>query len=1084
MSESGRITVYEPSMAEKCAEMFNAFNEIWPGGFTGAIPFNEQRVRDMLDKTSAVVDLIALDSEDEPVGYCGLYPHWRDKNAAYISILGVHPKVLGKKFGKRLLLKALEYAKKNEIFRVDLHTWSGNMEAVPLYKKVGLFWVPDTSVYMQDFIPGILQNPLAKEWFDKHPNWYGNFKRDLTQAPDKEEIEGMEVFTYNFESEEDKLSIEVDRYGWGFTGIERILDGKRISIKCRVESHKIFMGIENNLTFTIINETFEDLKIGLRVDAFTGLKWKEKFPDTIEVSQGKTIEVSRSFIIDHTSRKHRSSQRSSETIESFFSFESYQLNLSTGGKIHPAVDLLTHSEYIDTPVGIEKKVFLDLKNYTNLALTGKITYQVEGISDEEKEISYSIEPDEITGVEIPIYIPRETEKNVFILHATPTVEIGEGKFQMPTTKLPLVANEPDTCEVVVAPNEERIFLVTDFWSIRVDLERANIYFRRRYVEDSKVRSFFEIGPPYGLDLDRTLKYEYTVERNGKELTLILKGDSIQVEGIRVLKYLKAVPGTKEVEHWIELENIASNGVITTGGRVTTTPGGGLNVNPIGNFAQVYTPIYNKYVKCDPTFPVLTQTLVSDKPEDWLETWTAGELNGEANISAIIWDPLNIEKIKVNQGFLYTLESNQTKLNSGEKVRVVHFWYSHSFSSVRDIRIRWNQLIGNQDMTFEERSFGVQTTSPITASFKDSNIMKKGDTVKSIIEFYSLTPYPLPGKLSLILPEDWQGNFITPEGAKSSIEMPQLIPHSAIPIEVELTIPKESLKSSDMVKLHLSGEFELDFDIPVILSGESEVKVELIELENVEVYKVANGSLKFLVPRNLGGDLIRLQDKHDNVFLLDSFPNIGPRFFIDHYLGGIQPAVFHPEEGNPFAELESTETEEVLEGEWKGVKTYWTNEKSEWLKGQKYEISYLTLPESNIVRIRFKIINDTPRKVATIGAMIADIGLKGETSGNVVEVPGGLGNWIRNRIQKPFINQTNIDEPWVRVSKEDISLTFLSPEGHYGSNTIFDSQVMLVNILLAYMEVEPYQTSSSEFTILLNQPIEAIGEVRKALAADN
>ena len=29
MEEKGKITVYDPSMAKKIAEMFNAFNEIW-----------------------------------------------------------------------------------------------------------------------------------------------------------------------------------------------------------------------------------------------------------------------------------------------------------------------------------------------------------------------------------------------------------------------------------------------------------------------------------------------------------------------------------------------------------------------------------------------------------------------------------------------------------------------------------------------------------------------------------------------------------------------------------------------------------------------------------------------------------------------------------------------------------------------------------------------------------------------------------------------------------------------------------------------------------------------------------------------
>jgi hypothetical protein len=385
------------------------------------------------------------------------------------------------------------------------------------------------------------------------------------------------------------------------------------------------------------------------------------------------------------------------------------------------------------------------------------------------------------------------------------------------------------------------------------------------------------------------------------------------------------------------------------------------------------------------------------------------------------------------------------------------------------------------MSYDESLYGVQTTAPIVATLKDSNILTKGKTIQKTIEILSVTPYPLPGKLSLILPEKWEGFFVTPEGKQQKIEMPGLVPNSKTPVEIELTIPDDTLKSSDIVRLHFSGEFELDFDMVVILKGSSEVRIQEEKIDEQEVLVVENGNLRFKVPKNIGGDLIQLEDSEGNSFLLDSFPKVEAKFFVEHYLGGIQPAMFHTSEENPFAELENTETEEVSEGEWVGVKTTWINEKSEILKGQKYSISYLTLPDSSIIRIKIDNVNETPRKVNTISAMIADIALKGETSDNVIRVPGGMKNWIRNRVQKPFINQTNMDEPWVRIEKEEVSLSFMSASGFFGSNTIFDSQVMLINILLAMMETEPYQTSTNEFVIMINQPEEAIEEVRKGLA---
>ena len=234
MSEMpGSITVYGPSMASAVAAMFNDFNELWPGGFGGGVPYTEQRVHDWLDATSAVADLIALDSDGVPVGYCGLYPHYRDAHACYVTVLGVVPRAKGQKVGKRLLLRALDLAIERGYARFDLNTWPGNLNAVPLYKKVGLFWVPETSVSMQNYLPALARSPLGRAWFQRHPDWYACFERELAQAPDEETHGGMEVYTYRFREGDDVLTARVDRYGWGLCSVDSTVAGHRLAISAR-----------------------------------------------------------------------------------------------------------------------------------------------------------------------------------------------------------------------------------------------------------------------------------------------------------------------------------------------------------------------------------------------------------------------------------------------------------------------------------------------------------------------------------------------------------------------------------------------------------------------------------------------------------------------------------------------------------------------------------------------------------------------------------------------------------------------------------------------------------------------------------
>ena len=64
--------------------------------------------------------------------------------------------------------------------RLDLNTWAGNLKAVPLYKKSGYFWVPETSVRMENY-PLIFRLP-RQELF-RQADWYRDFRRDLALRP-------------------------------------------------------------------------------------------------------------------------------------------------------------------------------------------------------------------------------------------------------------------------------------------------------------------------------------------------------------------------------------------------------------------------------------------------------------------------------------------------------------------------------------------------------------------------------------------------------------------------------------------------------------------------------------------------------------------------------------------------------------------------------------------------------------------------------------------------------------------------------------------------------------------------------------
>jgi len=1069
--EWGRIIVYHPSMAAKAADMFNAFSELWPGGFGGGVPYDEQRVRDWLDNTSALADLIALDEEGNLVGYCGLYPHYRDSHAAYISLLGVHPEVVGKRYGKRLLLKALEIAAKEGVQRVDLNTWSGNLKAMPLYKKVGLVWVPDTSVYMQDYIPGLLQIPLAEEWFSAHPDWYTYFKQELTQGPDKRIVDGMEVYIYEFEANNDRLTAEVDRYAWRFCSIERVLKGKKIAVKTRLLSHDIFIGIPNRITIEIVNETGEDLPITLQVNPFKGLKWIDTFPESFTVKNGEFVRITRKFVVDSTAAIFNP-DKASEVITWNITINDQPLVLFTGGRIRPAVAVSAQTLYTLAPPGKETVVYLDVINHTEEEVTGEIDVVLTG---DHRTLPFTLSPQEVSGIEIPVAVPDSPP--AVALYATPFLKDNtNAHFSMPSHTHSVVPYCRDLAVVITDTNQEECVLLTDFVAVHIKRERGRVRIAPPSSFAGGERIDFDVGPPYGLSLDRTLTYGYDVTKEGKYTTIELTGTSILIPGAQIKKYIRVAPGMHEVEFWVTLTNITANKV-HAGGRMLISEESRIVVSLLDSMGRVFTPLKDTIIESDPSTNFMSETLVPQDPACWKESWTAAQKLSEGSFFGWIWKPEPIDRIEVWNGSLYKLESKTEVLNPGEVYEPVHIWYTFSHSSLQDIRRRWNQLVGRKEVLSPLDK--VVTTPPVTVMLADTPFAEKGKTSKKQLEIHCATAYPLPGVLTLILPPRWKGHFVTGDGVSERIPMPVLTPGNPAFVEVELSVPVTPAPS-EVVQLHFSGEFELDFDIPFLLVDQKSVKVKNVDVEGHETMEVSNGVITFQVVTGRGGNLIRLKDSKGHSFFADNFPEIKPRLFINYNIGGIQPFIFTLDREMLFLEPEKTEARIAEEGLWKGVEVFWTIENQELLRGQQYCLKYLTLPGSSVVRVRLEHHNPTRRLIKWVAMFSADLEFQKSTEDMVLTAPGGTQTWVRNRVRKPFLSLSNSSNPWVKASKGDQSLVFLIPEGFSGVARVLDVTEMMAGLLITLAETEPKGMTVTEFAFAVNESEKKVDELRKAL----
>lgn len=237
------IRDYRDEDAAAVARMWRESASAWPGGGPGGGEHaTEGRVRQEQRDLNTLGTFIAWapDPAGGParaVGYCSLFEQPNEAAASYVGTLSAHPDWHGRGIGRDLLKAALVRTVALGYSRVDLNTWGGNLKAVPLYKKSGYFWVPETSVRMENFLPLIFRLAPAQDFF-AHADWYRDFRRDLALAPDEEKRGTLQVYTYAWEAGERRLKVTVDRASRGVVGLET----EAFAVSCAVDDHRLPAG--------------------------------------------------------------------------------------------------------------------------------------------------------------------------------------------------------------------------------------------------------------------------------------------------------------------------------------------------------------------------------------------------------------------------------------------------------------------------------------------------------------------------------------------------------------------------------------------------------------------------------------------------------------------------------------------------------------------------------------------------------------------------------------------------------------------------------------------------------------------------
>ena len=279
------IVDYTPALAATIATMWNESEADW-GGFDE--PYTERRILDEENNSQDLHVYVAMDG-DKAVGYCGFSPYNNDPQALYIRLLTAHSQYHGKGIGKALVLQCVKRTIELGYPRLDIHTWSGNTEAVPLYKKCGYLYENRTdSTHLVNFIPTVLSTPLFEPFFEK-ADWYADSTRSLEIKPDGVTVNGFELFGYTWKKAAETLAVGFERTGRQI----RLIETQDYRIEMLPEAHELAFDMNHRCQFVLTNKTGKPLSVQIKGETQDNIQ----ADFTFEQSVSDTVKLCADFFV-------------------------------------------------------------------------------------------------------------------------------------------------------------------------------------------------------------------------------------------------------------------------------------------------------------------------------------------------------------------------------------------------------------------------------------------------------------------------------------------------------------------------------------------------------------------------------------------------------------------------------------------------------------------------------------------------------------------------------------------------------------------------------------------------------------------
>ena len=920
------MKTYEPSDAASIAQMWNESDEGWPGGFTGGVPFTAERVKQWLTE-ERFIDVYLIVADQRVVAYCSLYEYASEPSAAYVALLNCHPRYWKHGFGRELLKRSVARSTELGYKRLDLHTWPGNLRAVPLYKKTGFFWQPETQVHMLNFLPQIL--PLAVDFFEGD-DWYPYYQRELAVHEDDIAWNGMRVYPYSFARNGRTLKAIIDRESRSLTALET----DEYSVACLVPGHDLPAGMAAPVRWELVNKTAAPLQVSLLASGGNGLTLHKQA--TLDVRDRTVVEASLLVERDIVAPEK---DDPAHKIRTTLVVNGRLIVLETGVRPKQAVEITADPVYVSLTPGLPQTVHFRLKNNLAQPVRASVALMAgAGLSVSPAQHTVDLPESGVGGVSCTM---QAASSGAQAVNAVITAQAGAEAVAVRPVSLPVAAPGAGTPAAYLRQDEA---VLENDWMrlvLRYRSAEANLY--RKDGGQWLLFQRMALGPPFYPSELRSMRWRARLEETNGAVSAVLAADSRQYPGL-----------TLERSYTMDCSSVVAvrHRLLNAGGAGYTLQIRMGNRNGFGERSLALPTAGGLVVDQAPRFPDWYDD-EGRKPESLAESWLAAQ--GDGFVLGLAWHGATANEMDPWMRPELTLTVPPAPAYGQSEAPVVYVYAGPG--DWRDVRRMWRRLVRPDAEAADpqpRRALHVATTP--------SPVVLLGRTAQARLRVDHQRSRTLSGELRIASPKDWS---VTPV----HVDLPAV--KRAQPFEAPLTVIRARGKGPGVAEATVCarhGLCEEQSELPLVALGRrGGVRTEEHSENGQRMLTIDNGWMRLRVAPDYIGALVALEQGGVN-HLYSSFPTPRPLNWINPWHGGVAPVLFTREDEDPGPGNPGRMTGEQWEHRmlparrgaaipWAGVRLSGTLARPA-VRGLRLEMDYLTVGQSNVVAVVTRLVNLT------------------------------------------------------------------------------------------------------------------------------